>query len=138
MSDENHVILEFKYLKNKKWQKRAIKSARIRRVIEYNDYFHFDWITDNNLQFFLHKLAIFNIYQAFAPFVKLRRGRFLYFFSLCDVRNKAIFLLLKHSSLRWVKLKKHKKHEILAFKPLLQEIRLKNLSSRKIFSSSHI
>ena len=39
-----------------------------------------------------------------------------------------------------VKQKKHvKKRDILAFiKPLLQEIQLKNLSSRKIFWSSHI
>ena len=83
---------------------------------------------------FLQKLAIFNIYHIFTPFVKLRRCRFLYFVSLCDVRNEAVFLLLEHSSLRGVKQKKHiEKHEILVFKPLLQEIRLKNLTSRKIF-----
>ena len=50
----------------------------------------------------------------------------LYFFSLCDVRGIAVFLLLEHSSLRQVKQKNHlKKHEILAIKPLLQEIQLK-------------
>ena len=53
---------------------------------------------------------------------------------LCGVRNKAVFLILEHSSLRGVKQKKHeKKHEILAFKLLLHEIRLKNLTIRKIF-----
>ena len=47
--------------------------------------------------------------------------------------------IIEHSNLRGVKQKKHKKkHEILAFKPLLQEIRLKNLTSRKIFCSSNI
>ena len=32
----------------------------------------------------------------------LLRCRFLYFFSLCDIRNEAVFLLLAHSSLRGV------------------------------------
>ena len=31
MSDKNLVILEFKYLQNKKWYKQAVKSARIKR-----------------------------------------------------------------------------------------------------------
>ena len=31
MSDENFVILEFKYLQNNKWQKQAVKSARIKK-----------------------------------------------------------------------------------------------------------
>ena len=53
---------------------------------------------------------IFNIYHIFTPFVKLRRCRFLYFFSLCDVRNEAVFLLLEHSSPRGVKQKKHVKN----------------------------
>ena len=78
-------------------------------------------------------MAIFNIYHVFAPFVKLCGCRFLYFFSLCDVRNEVVFLLLEHSSLRGVKQKE--KREILAFKPLLQEIWLKNLTSRKIFEA---
>ena len=55
-------------------------------------------------------MAIFNIYDVFAPFVKLRGCRFLYFFSLCDVRNKAVFLLLEHSSPRRVKQKKYVKN----------------------------
>ena len=41
MSDENLVILEFKYLQNKKWEKQAVKSARIKRVIEHTGHFHF-------------------------------------------------------------------------------------------------
>ena len=50
-----------------------------------------------------------------------------------------LFLILEHSSLKGVKQKKHvKKREIFAFKPLLQEIRLKNLIIRKIFWSSNI
>ena len=36
--------------------------------------------------------------------------RFLYFFSLCDIRNEVVFLLLEHSSSRGVKLKKHVKN----------------------------
>ena len=64
--------------------------------------------------------------------MKLCGCRFLYFFSLCDVRNEAVFLLLEHSSPRGVKQEKHvKKREILGFKPLLQEIRLKNLTGRR-------
>ena len=31
MSDENLVILEFKYFQNKKWQKQAVKRARIKK-----------------------------------------------------------------------------------------------------------
>ena len=61
----------------------------------------------NILAIFLQKLMIFNIYQVFAPFVKLDGCRLLYFFSLCDIRNEAVFLLLEHSSLRGVKQKKH-------------------------------
>ena len=50
-----------------------------------------------------------------------------------------LFLILEHSSLKGVKQKNHvKKREIFAFKPLLQEIRLKNLTIRKIFWSSNI
>ena len=57
---------------------------------------------------------------------------------LCDVRNE-VFLILEHSNLKVVKQKKHvKKREIFTFKPLLQEIRLKNLTIRKIFWSSNI
>ena len=92
-----------------------------------------------NLKAFLKKKnpAIFIIYDFFTPFVKLCGWRFLYFFSLCDGRNKAVFLKLEHSSLHGVKQKKHKKkHENLVFKPLLQEIWLKNLTIRKLFWSS--
>ena len=32
--------------------------------------------------------------------MKLRECRFLYFFSLCGIRNEVVFLLLEHSSLR--------------------------------------
>ena len=75
----------------------------------------FSFHSDNRkkLAIFLQKLAIFNIYHVFASFVKLCGYRFLYFFSLCDVRNKAVFLTE-------VKSKPRKKSEILAFKPLLQ------------------
>ena len=55
--------------------------------------------------------------------VKLCGCRFLYFFSLCDVKNEVVFLELELSSPKGVKQKKlEKKHELLAFKPLLQEI----------------
>ena len=56
------------------------------------------------------------------------------FFGLYDVRKEAILLILENSSPRAVKQKKHKKkHEILAFQPLLQDIRSKNLTERKLF-----
>ena len=98
-------------------------------------YWLFSFHSDNwkKLAISLQKLAIFYIYHIFAPFVKLHGSRFLYFFSLCDIKNEAVFLLLEHSSLRGVKEKKHeKKHGILAFQLLSQEIQLKNLTSRKI------
>ena len=50
MSDKNHVILEFKYLQNKKWQKQAVKSARIKTSYR-TYYFHFTQLTDKNWQF---------------------------------------------------------------------------------------
>ena len=55
-------------------------------------------------------MVIFNTYHVFAPFVKRRGCRFLYFFSLCDIRNESVFLLLEHSILREVKQKKHIKN----------------------------
>ena len=71
---------------------------------------------------------MFNIYHIFAPFLKLCGCRFLYFFSLCDVRNKVVFLIPEHISLRGVK---QKKQDILAFKPLLKEIQLNNQLSER-------
>ena len=50
MSNENLIILEFKYLQNKKWQKQAAKSARVMKSYR-TYYFHFTEITDKNLQF---------------------------------------------------------------------------------------
>ena len=44
MSDENLVILEFKYLQNKKWQKQAVKGARIK---SYRKYILFSFYSDN-------------------------------------------------------------------------------------------
>ena len=80
-------------------------------------------ITVQNLQFPL-KNWCFSIVTTFsAPFVKLRGCRLLHFYSLCDVRNKVVFLILENSSLRWVKQKKHeKKHEILVFKSRFTEM----------------
>ena len=59
---------------------------------------------------FPSKISDFNIYHVFAPFVKLYRCRFLCFFSLCDIRNKPVFLFLEHSRLMEVKQKKHVKN----------------------------
>ena len=72
--------------------------------------------------------------------MKLRGYTFLYFFfGLCDIRNEAVFQILEYSSPRGIKQKKRKeKHEILAFKPLLQEIRLEILTIRKSFWGSNI
>ena len=36
ISDENLVILEFKYFQNKKWSKQAVKSARIKKSYRTN------------------------------------------------------------------------------------------------------
>ena len=35
MSDEKFIILEFKYLQDKKWQKQAVKSTRIRKSYQF-------------------------------------------------------------------------------------------------------
>ena len=138
MSDKKLVKLEVKYLQNKKWYKQAVKSTRIRKSYT-TYYFHFTQITEKFFAMPLQKLAIFNIYHNFAPFVKLCGCWLFYFFSLCDVRNEAAFLIREHSSFRGLNRKKHKKkHDILALKPLLQEIQLKNLTIRKIFWSSNI
>ena len=100
MSAKKLVIHEFKYLQNKKRQKQAVKSTRIRR--SYRTFwlfsFHSDMITEKKLAIYLQKLAIFNIYHVFAPFMKLRGSRVLNFFSLYDIRNKAVFLFLEYSS----------------------------------------
>ena len=41
---------------------------------------------------------------------RIRNGRSnLYFFSLCDTRNDAVFLILEHSSIRGIKQKKNEK-----------------------------
>ena len=45
-------------------------------------------------------MAIFNIYHVSTPFLKLRGCGFLYFFSLRNVRNEVIYLILEHSSIR--------------------------------------
>ena len=68
------------------------------------------------MQFSLQKLVIFNIYHVFALFLKLRGCRFLFFFSLCDVRNEVVFMILEHSSLRGVKEEKNVKN--MTFWPL--------------------
>ena len=72
--------------------------------------------------------------------MKLCGCRFLYFFNLCDIKNEVVFQELELSSpSRRVKQKKHKKkHKILAFKPLLQEIWLKNLTSRAFLKLQHL
>ena len=109
MSDKKLVILEFKYLQNKKWKKQAVK--RTRRKKSYKTYWTIYLDNWEKLAIFLQKLSIFNIYYVFAPFVKLRECRFFYFFSLYDIRNEPIFLILEHSSLSGVNQKKSwKKH----------------------------
>ena len=44
-SDENFVLLEFKYLQNKKWLKQAVNSARTKK--SYRTYWHFSFHSDN-------------------------------------------------------------------------------------------
>ena len=68
------------------------------------------------MPFPLQKWVIFNIYHVFSLFMKLRGCRFLFFFSLCDVRNEAVLMILEHSSLRGVKEKKNEKN--MKFWPL--------------------
>ena len=95
ISDENLVILKFKYLQNKKWLKQAVISARIKKSYR-TYYFHFTQITDKNLHF-PSKIGDFQNLPHFRSIGdKLRGCRFLYFFSLCDVRNEVVFLLVEH------------------------------------------
>ena len=63
MSDKNLVILEVKYLQNKKWQRQAVKSARIKKILR-TYYFHFFEITDKNLQFSFKNWS-FSIFTTF-------------------------------------------------------------------------
>ena len=137
MSNKNLVILEFKYLQNKKWYKYAVKTARIKKRYR-TYYFHFTPITDKNSQFSLK-------YWWFSTFTMLSLhswssvdADFLFLQSVwCQERSGLSTSRTFHP--QGVKQKRHvKKHEILAFKPLLQNIQLKNLTSRKIFWSSNI
>ena len=138
MSDEKLVILEFNYLQNKKWQKQAVKSTRIRK--SYRTYWFFLIYSDN--------WKTCNFPSKIGNFQHLPRFR-----AICEATWIQIFVFLQpmwhqeQSDLcaprifqpQGVKQKKYeKKHEILAFKLLLQEIWLKNLTSRKIFWSSNI
>ena len=80
---------------------------------------------------------IFNSYHAFtigeAPWKQI----FVFLIS-CDVRNEAVFLLLEHSGLRGVKLKKYVKKVKFGLQTLItRNPILKNLTSRKIFGSSN-
>ena len=177
MSDENLVILEFKYLQKKKLKKQAVKSARIKKSHRIHWLFSFP----SKIGDFQHlpcfccirealwmqvclsglRLERYFSHQPCSPFkhtcswcdayctmnteqtsknifMYICGCRFLYFFSQRDVRNKAIFLILEHFSLRGVKQKKHVNYVKHGFKPLLQENQLKNLTSRKVFWSSHI
>ena len=89
--------------------------TRIRK--SYRTYWLFSFHSDNWKKLAsLQKLAIFNIYHIFAPILKLSGCRFLYFFSLWDVRNEAVFLILEHSSLRGLNRKNTRKN--MKFCPL--------------------
>ena len=135
MPDENLVILEFKYLQNKKWWKQAVKSARINKNYR-TYYFHFTQITDKN-SIFLQKLAIFNICHVFTSIHEpLWMQIFVFLQPMWLQERSSLSASRKFQPQGGSKQEKHiKKHEILAFKPLLEEIWLKNLSSRKIFQS---
>ena len=51
----------------------------------------------------------YNIYRT-------KNGRSnLYFFSLCDIRNEAVFLILEYSSIRGIKQKKKKRKNMKFF-----------------------
>ena len=105
-------------------------------------------MSDENLVILFHsdnwrKLAIYRqqFYIFFTSYMFL-----LHLWSSVDpdfcislVWNEAVFLLQKHSSPRKVKQKKQeKKHQILSFKLLLQEIQLKNSNIKKVFWNSNI
>ena len=116
ISDKKLAILEFKYLQNKKWKKQAVTSTRIRK--SYRTYWLFSFHSDNwkKLKISLQKLATFNIYHILTPLMKLCRSRFLFIFSLCDVKNEVVFLILEYCSLRGVKQKNTRKN--MKFWPL--------------------
>ena len=110
ISDEKRLILQFKYLQNKKWQKQVIKKYQNKEEIQNILTVFISLRQLKKLAIYLQKVVIFNIYHVFAPFMKLRRSRFLYFFTLCDVRNEAVFLILEDFSLRRVTQKKKRKN----------------------------
>ena len=109
-------------ISRKKMVEASCKKARIKKSYR-TYYFHFTRITDQNLQFSFKNYT-------FAVFMRLCGCRFLYLFSLCDVRDEVVFLILEHTSLRGLNRNKNVK---MTFKNLLQEIQLKNLTIRKIF-----
>ena len=134
MSDQKLAILEFTYLQNKKWQKQAVKSTRTRK--SYRTYcFHFTQITEKTSNS-PSKIGNFRHLPPFCSIHEALQIQIFVFLQSMYVRNEAVFLFLEQSSVRGFKQKKdEKKHENLAFKLLLQEIRLKNWTSRKIFKA---
>ena len=123
-------------LQNEKWYKLAVKSTRTRKG--YRTYWLFSFRSDNwqKLAISFQKLVIFNIYiPCFCSIHEALDADFCICFGLCDCRNEAPFLILENIPAPGGL---NKKHEILVFKPLLQEIQLKNLTIRKLFWSPNI
>ena len=125
MSDENLVLLEFKYLQNKKWQKQGVKKCQNKEKLQ-NILIVFillrKLIKTCNLP---SKLAVFNIYR----FCSICEALWMQIFCISSAasvtsRTKRSFCFQKIPATAGLNRKKQKKHDILAFKPLLQKIQL--------------
>ena len=100
---------------------------------KHTDCFHITQITDKNMQFTFKKLR-FSTFTTFSLLPqKLHGCRFLYFFSLHDVRNELVFVSLEYFSLGGLNRKKTRKNMKFWPSSLLQKIQLKNMTIRKIF-----
>ena len=108
-TNQNLLHLNLNISRTKKWQKQAAISTRIKN---YRTYWLLSFYPDKYayMQIYLQKVAIFNIYNVFAPFVKLCGYRLLHFLSLCDVRNKVAFLIQYYSNIRALNGKNHEKN----------------------------
>ena len=110
MSNKNLAILEFKYLQNKKWLKKAIKSARIK--MSYRTFWLFSFHSSNwyKLGNFQHFCSCF-CSTSEAPWMQI-----FVFLQPMQRQKKMVFLILEHCSCWGVKQKKHK--NIIKFWPL--------------------
>ena len=106
--------------------------------MKHTDRFHFTQITDKTLQFSFKNWQ-FSTFTTFSLYSWGSLDADFCISSAYVTSERSIFLGLQLSTPRRVKQIKHdKRHEILAFKSLLQEIWLKTLTSRNFLKLQHL